>query len=376
MADDEINEDDDFDGEAGDDFEDEPEPELAEEEELDEEIADEEETVDFVDEEFERRRGGGASGSRSPGTQEGGRHQDQEVGRRRRGRGRGRGRRRRRRRGRPRRHPQGPHRGPARGRETTRTRSPRSTTAATAAAASSRRRPTSSCASRASSSSIGASWPTRTRCSASTASEPRRLRGSDTWPSDEDDRTPIEQLVEQAADLFVYAPIGLFFEGPTLLPKLAEQGRGPRPQRADVRPVRGAPWRGRGTASGRRRRAAGRRGAAHLRAAARRAADPTAASRHRRPTDALVDDLGARVSGNGHAPEPRGRPPVRGSTSSPSPGTTACRHRRWSPGSTGSRPPSSRPSAPTSRPTVVGRRSSTRSPSSSRDITERAPAAP
>lgn len=41
----------------------------------------------------------------------------------------------------------------------------------------------------------------------------------------EDDRTPIEQLVEQAADLFLYAPIGLFFEGPTLLPKLAEQGR-------------------------------------------------------------------------------------------------------------------------------------------------------
>jgi hypothetical protein len=36
-----------------------------------------------------------------------------------------------------------------------------------------------------------------------------------------DDRTPADQL----ADLLVYAPIGLFFEAPTLLPKLAEQGR-------------------------------------------------------------------------------------------------------------------------------------------------------
>ena len=42
---------------------------------------------------------------------------------------------------------------------------------------------------------------------------------------DDDDKTPIDQLVDQAADLFVYAPIGLFFEGPSLLPKLAEQGR-------------------------------------------------------------------------------------------------------------------------------------------------------
>lgn len=41
----------------------------------------------------------------------------------------------------------------------------------------------------------------------------------------DDDRTPIDQVVEQAADLFVYAPIGLFFEAPSLLPKLAEQGR-------------------------------------------------------------------------------------------------------------------------------------------------------
>ncbi len=39
--------------------------------------------------------------------------------------------------------------------------------------------------------------------------------------SDDRDKTP----VDQAADLFVYAPIGLFFEAPSLLPKLAEQGR-------------------------------------------------------------------------------------------------------------------------------------------------------
>lgn len=41
----------------------------------------------------------------------------------------------------------------------------------------------------------------------------------------DDEKTPIDHLVDQAADLFVYAPIGLFFEGPSLLPKLAEQGR-------------------------------------------------------------------------------------------------------------------------------------------------------
>ena len=42
---------------------------------------------------------------------------------------------------------------------------------------------------------------------------------------DDDNKTPIDQLVEGVADLFVYAPIGLFFEGPSLLPKLARQGR-------------------------------------------------------------------------------------------------------------------------------------------------------
>jgi hypothetical protein len=41
----------------------------------------------------------------------------------------------------------------------------------------------------------------------------------------DDDKTPLDHLVDQAADLFVFAPIGLFFEGPSLLPKLAEQGR-------------------------------------------------------------------------------------------------------------------------------------------------------
>ncbi len=41
----------------------------------------------------------------------------------------------------------------------------------------------------------------------------------------DDDKTPLDHVVDQAADIFVYAPIGLFFEGPTLLPKLAEQGR-------------------------------------------------------------------------------------------------------------------------------------------------------
>jgi hypothetical protein len=39
--------------------------------------------------------------------------------------------------------------------------------------------------------------------------------------TENDDRTPADQI----ADLLVYAPIGLFFEAPTLLPKLAEQGR-------------------------------------------------------------------------------------------------------------------------------------------------------
>ena len=36
-----------------------------------------------------------------------------------------------------------------------------------------------------------------------------------------EDKSPVDQI----ADLLVYVPIGLFFEAPTLLPKLAEQGR-------------------------------------------------------------------------------------------------------------------------------------------------------
>ena len=39
------------------------------------------------------------------------------------------------------------------------------------------------------------------------------------------EKTPIDHLVDGAVDLFVYAPIGLFFEAPNLLPKLAAQGR-------------------------------------------------------------------------------------------------------------------------------------------------------
>lgn len=40
-----------------------------------------------------------------------------------------------------------------------------------------------------------------------------------------DERSPVDDLLEGAADLFVYAPIGLFFEGPSVVAKLAEQGR-------------------------------------------------------------------------------------------------------------------------------------------------------
>lgn len=40
-----------------------------------------------------------------------------------------------------------------------------------------------------------------------------------------DDKTPIEQAVDQAMDAFVYAPIGLVFDGPALFPKLVEKGR-------------------------------------------------------------------------------------------------------------------------------------------------------
>jgi hypothetical protein len=40
-----------------------------------------------------------------------------------------------------------------------------------------------------------------------------------------DDKTPAEQAVEQALDLLVYAPIGLLFEGASVLPELVAKGR-------------------------------------------------------------------------------------------------------------------------------------------------------
>lgn len=40
-----------------------------------------------------------------------------------------------------------------------------------------------------------------------------------------DDKNPIETAVDQALDAFVYAPIGLVFDGPALFPKLVERGR-------------------------------------------------------------------------------------------------------------------------------------------------------
>ncbi len=40
-----------------------------------------------------------------------------------------------------------------------------------------------------------------------------------------DDKNPIEQAVDQAMDAFVYAPIGLVFDGPGLFPTLVDKGR-------------------------------------------------------------------------------------------------------------------------------------------------------
>lgn len=39
------------------------------------------------------------------------------------------------------------------------------------------------------------------------------------------DRTPVEEALEHAVELFVYAPIGLLFEGASLLPQLVEKGK-------------------------------------------------------------------------------------------------------------------------------------------------------
>jgi hypothetical protein len=38
-------------------------------------------------------------------------------------------------------------------------------------------------------------------------------------------KTPIEEAVDHAIDVFVYAPIGLLFEGASLLPQLIEKGK-------------------------------------------------------------------------------------------------------------------------------------------------------
>ena len=38
-------------------------------------------------------------------------------------------------------------------------------------------------------------------------------------------KTPVEQAVEHAVEVFVYAPIGLLFEGASLLPQLIEKGK-------------------------------------------------------------------------------------------------------------------------------------------------------
>lgn len=40
-----------------------------------------------------------------------------------------------------------------------------------------------------------------------------------------DDANPLEDAIEQALDAFLYAPIGLVFEGPALFPSLVQKGR-------------------------------------------------------------------------------------------------------------------------------------------------------
>jgi hypothetical protein len=41
----------------------------------------------------------------------------------------------------------------------------------------------------------------------------------------EPDKTPAEQALDHALEVFVYAPIGLLFEGASLLPQLVEKGK-------------------------------------------------------------------------------------------------------------------------------------------------------
>jgi hypothetical protein len=43
--------------------------------------------------------------------------------------------------------------------------------------------------------------------------------------AEEPQKTPAEHALEQALDVFVYAPIGLLFEGASLLPALIEKGK-------------------------------------------------------------------------------------------------------------------------------------------------------
>ncbi|MGQ0432869.1 MAG: hypothetical protein ACT452_10755 [Microthrixaceae bacterium] len=44
-------------------------------------------------------------------------------------------------------------------------------------------------------------------------------------PNDQPAKTPAEAAVEHAVETFIYAPIGLLFEGASLLPQLVEKGR-------------------------------------------------------------------------------------------------------------------------------------------------------
>jgi hypothetical protein len=43
--------------------------------------------------------------------------------------------------------------------------------------------------------------------------------------SDDHDEAPAKSPVEHAVEVFVYAPVGLLFEGSTILPQLVEKGR-------------------------------------------------------------------------------------------------------------------------------------------------------
>jgi len=53
----------------------------------------------------------------------------------------------------------------------------------------------------------------------------RRSARPASWPAVSADKTPLEDAVEQALDTFLYAPIGLLFDGPAAFPKLVRNGR-------------------------------------------------------------------------------------------------------------------------------------------------------